>query len=142
MTRIDQYAISLRIDERPWGIFDTMSGGDSMAEEVKYSPGNMAPEVSLGGVKKTGNITLTKLYRLKAAGPEFPADHPRITALMNKVGRAKAEITKQPLDIDKMTFGKAIVYSGIVVRVMPPETDSNSSGPAMLEIEVSVSGDV
>ena len=135
--RTNQYRVLVAIDGEDWGTFDTFAGGEVSAEEVKYLPGGMEPEISLGGVTRTGNVTVTRLYRLKR-------DHARTRAVINRVGKLRAVVTKIPLDEDGNVFNASEndVYEGIVIRMTPPPTDSTANTPAFLEIEVSTAGGI
>jgi hypothetical protein len=44
------------------------------------------------------------------------------------------------MDIEGNVFGKPLVYNGRLKRVTPPEVDSEASGAALVEIEVTVDG--
>jgi hypothetical protein len=55
--------------------------------------------------------------------------------LIALAGRAIITVNKQPLDLNKVPYGRPLIYQGKVKTVTPPEHDSTSSDPAMLEIE-------
>lgn len=133
--RANQYSIAVSLDGDDLGIFDKMSGGMVNSEETKYPPGGMAPEVSLGGRVMTDNVTVSRLYDLNR-------DHLSIKHLMSRVGKGTVVVKKQPLDVDTNPFGEPIVYRGLLKSVKAPETDSESSSAALLEMEVSTAGTV
>lgn len=135
MSRQDQYAVSVAIDGQDTGVWDKMSGGEVDSEELKYRPGGMASQVSLGGSVTVGNVTLSRLYVLDR-------DHVSVKGWISRVGKAAVTVTKQPLDVDGNAFGQPIVYTGKLKRVTPPEHDSESNDAGMVEIEVSTSGSV
>lgn len=135
MSRMDQYSVSVEIDGHDEGVWDKMSGGEVDSEETKYKPGGMAMEVSLGGSRSVGNVTVSRLYVLDR-------DHPKVKTWMARAGRAPCKVSKQPLDTDGNVFGAPIVYTGKLKAVTPPEVDSESSDAALVEIEVSTSGTV
>jgi hypothetical protein len=128
-TRQDTYRVTVSVDGKSWDVWDKMSGGEVDSAEYKYKPGGMAPTVSLGGTKTTGNITVSRLYRLVR-------DHDHLQTLFNNVGRGGVVVKKQPLDIDGHAYGKPIVYTGILKTVTPPAVDSESTDPGMLEIVI------
>jgi hypothetical protein len=138
-TRQDTYSVHVHITPPgasapvDFGIWDKMSGGEVDSDETKYNPGGMAPPVSLGGRKNTGNVTYSRLYRLVR-------DHDHAQSFINWVGRARVTISKQPLDVEGNVYGTPIVYHGTLKRVTFPEVDSESSGAGMVEMEVTVEG--
>lgn len=135
MSRADQYNVTVAIDGVDDGTWDKMTGGEVDSEETKYKPGGMATALSLGGSQNVGNLTVSKLLRLDEV--------PKIKTWMQKAGKVPVVVTKQSLDVDGNVFGGAvIVYKGKLKRVSPPEVDSESSDPALVEIEVSTDGTV
>jgi hypothetical protein len=132
--RQDQWSNTVTIDGQSMGVWDTLSGGGSDSEETKYKPGGMQPEVSLGGSKSIGNLTLSRLCDR--------ADWGYMSSLMNKTGSAKCVVSRQPLDADGNPWGQPMVYGGILKAVMPGDTDSNSSGAQIWDIEISTEGSV
>lgn len=135
MSREDQYSVILSIDGVDYGVWDKMSGGGVESEEVKFRPGGMGSQISLGGSKAVSNITLSRLYSLTR-------DHPLVPTLMAKAGKGSCIVTKQPLDLDGLAVGIPLTYSGKLMNVTPPDHDSESSDPAMIELEISTDGSV
>jgi hypothetical protein len=135
MSTSRQYQVTVTIDGVDYGVWDTFSGGEVASEEVKYRPGGMAAQVSLGGSTTVENITVSRLYVLER-------DHVIVHQLMSRVGRADVTINKQPLDVNGAAFGRPLVYTGKLQRVMPPEHDSDSDDPAMIELEIGTNGSV
>lgn len=138
-TRSDTYMVNVQV-EHPrtgaminYGTWDKMTGGELGASASSYRPGGMAPPVSLGGVKTTTNVTVSRLYRLAR-------DHDVAQQLFDGVGRSKMVVTKQPLDIEGNTYGKPIVYHGTLDRVKTPDVDSESSSAGLIELEMVVEG--
>src|SRR5215831_3880085 len=134
-TREDTYKVTVDIDGIPWGVWDKMSGGEVDSDESKYYPGGMEDPISLGGRRTTGNVTVSRLYRLVR-------DHDNAQKLINAVGKAAVKITKTVMDIDGHVYNpsSAIVYNGILKRVTFPTVDSESSTAGMVEIEVTIGG--
>jgi hypothetical protein len=128
-TRSDTWSAHVTIAGKDWGIWDGAEGGEVDSEDGKFKPGNMQDEVSLGGSKTTGNMTMKRLYRLKR-------DHTQSQSLIDGAGRARVVIVKQPLDVEGIAFGKPFIYRGTLKRVKFPDHDSMSNDPGMLEIEV------
>lgn len=117
------------------GKWDTMTGGEAMSEESKYLPGGGEPERTYAGPQKTGNVVVSRWY-------DRTRDHQIVHALMGKVGRVICTVTKQPIDANRVPFGKALVYTGRLLRVTPPPVNSNETTVAMLEVEISTHGGV
>jgi hypothetical protein len=140
MSRQDQYNVTVVIvkgdETKRLGTFDKLSGGEIDSEEVKYRPGAMGPQITLGGYRNVGNLTVSRLY-------QFDRDHAIAGWLSDAVGKATVTVSKQPLDIDGNVTGKALVYSGgKLKRVQFPEHDSESSDAALVELEVSTGSTV
>jgi hypothetical protein len=133
--RKDQYDVRVVVDGVDLGTFDKLTGGDIDSEETTYKPGGMGARVSLGGSVNPQNVVVSVLYDLTRI-------HTIIHWLIGRVGKAKATISKQPLDVDGNAFGKAITYPARLKHVTPPEVDSESSDAALLELEFTVDGSV
>src|SRR5580765_3601646 len=138
-TRQDTHTINVSIVNpntgvmEDYGIWDKWSGGEVDSDETKYNPGAMAPPVSLGGRRTTGNVTISRLYRLHR-------DHLKVQKLLDAAGRSKAVIKRTPMDIRGNAFGHPIVYNATLKRVTPPDLDSEQSGAALLELEFTIDG--
>jgi hypothetical protein len=136
VSRQDQYNVTVSIDGMGnLGTWDKFEGGEVDSDEQKYSPGGMAPPVSLGGAVQMGNVTVSRLYVLER-------DHPVVHTLLSKVGIAQIRVSKQPLDVNKVPYGRPLVYTGKIKTVTPPEHDSTSSDPALIQIEFVPTGTV
>lgn len=131
--RRDQWGIFVSIDGRsigpPKDSWDVLTGGEADSDELKYRPGGMKPELSLGGSLTIGACVVSRIYLRER-------DHANVHWLIGRVGKGKVVVKKQPLDIDGNSYGNPIVTSGILKRVTTPEVDSNSTEAALLEIEV------
>lgn len=138
-TRQDTYVLNVQIahpvngNMLDYGTWDKMSGGEVAAGATQYHPGGMAPPISLGGRKTTGNVTVSRLYKLGR-------DHDVVDQILSSVGKSKMIITKQPLNIEGVRYGNPITYKGILDRCTPPEVDSESESAGMLELEMVVEG--
>lgn len=113
-----------------WGIWDTDDGGGKDSEESKYKEGGMGATIALSGDSEVENITLQRLYKMDR-------DHAKIGKLLGYVGRGVRFVyTKSALDADGHAVGNPIVYKGTFKRCTPPNTDSNSSDPALVSVEL------
>lgn len=133
--RQDQWSNTVTIDGAPVGVWDTFSGGDVEAEETKYRPGGMQPQVSLGGMTSVNNVTLARLLTRE----DWETMH---TLMSARVGKAAVTVARQPLDADGNPFGRPLIYTGVLNGVNPGDTDSNSSDAQTWTIVVSTEGNV
>jgi hypothetical protein len=132
--RMDQWSNTVVIDGRPFGVWDTLDGGESDSEETKYRPGGMKPQVSLGGSRSIGNLTLSRLL----SRPDWTYAR----SLMSRTGQAKCVVSRQPLDTDGNPWGTPLTYRGTLKTVTPGGSDSNSSDAQTWEIVISTEGSV
>lgn len=132
--RQDQWSNTVTINGRPMGVWDTLDGGESDSNETKYKPGGMQPEVSLGGSRSIGNLTLARLLSRQ--------DWDFMHQAMSNTGNWKCTVARQPLDTDGNPFGRPLTYRGTLKTVTPGATDSNSSDAQTWEIVVSTEGSV
>jgi hypothetical protein len=132
-TREDTWLISLSIDGRDLEVWDRWSGGEIDSDDSKYRPGGLAAEISLGGTRTVGNITLGRDY-------DYLRDHPLLPWLISKVGTGRASIGRQPLDLTGSPQGVPLTYTGTLKAVTPPDIDSMSNDAAILELEFSLDG--
>lgn len=134
MSRLDQYNVTVKVGTTNLGTFDKMTGGEIDSEELKYKPGAMQTEISLGGPVTVGNINVSRLYDLNR-------DHGLVPTIKAAVGKGSVVVTKQPLDINKTPFGSPIVYTGTLKQLKLPEPDSEGSGTAaLIELEITSTG--
>ena len=133
--RQDQWAVSVEVDGRDLGVFDTFEGGEVDSEETRYRPGGMAPPVSLGGAVTVANVTVAVLYDLARF-------HNLIHWLIGRAGKGAMVIRRKPLDVDGNVYGDPLTYRGVLKQVNPPAHDSESSDAARLELEMVPAGTV
>lgn len=132
-TREDTWLTSLSIDGVDLEVWDRWSGGEIDSDESKYRPGGMASEISLGGTRTVGNITVGRNY-------DYLRDHPRVPWLISRVGAGRGVLGRQPLDINGNPQGAPLTYTGTLKTVTPPDIDSTSNDPAILELEFTLDG--
>jgi hypothetical protein len=132
-TREDTWLITCAVDGRDLGVFDTKSGGELDSEEAKYKPGGMAAEISLGGSRTFGNLTIGRYCdRLR--------DWPTITWLHGRVGAGRVSIGITPLDPSGVRGGDPITYGGTLKTVNLPDIDSTGNDAAQIELECTIDG--
>lgn len=130
MSTQQQSLITVTVDGEPWGVFDTLSGGDTTAEPTKRRSGG-------GGMKSyaafgdSDDVTVGRVY-------ERERDHEKLRKARRRVGRAEMVVSEQPLDDDGAPWGKPTVYTGRLIGLAPGEADSNSSDVRMLELTAQI----
>jgi hypothetical protein len=132
-TREDTWLITCSVDGRDLGVFDTKSGGELDSEEAKYKPGGMAAEISLGGSRTYGNLTITRYA-------DYVRDWPLIKWLAGRVGSGRVAVGLTPLNANGERVGEPLVYGGTIKTVTPPDVDSTGTDAAMLTIEATIDG--
>jgi hypothetical protein len=138
-TRRDTFRVTLSIRgldgvHHDFGVWDKKSGGAIDSDIYKYKPGGMAKQVSLGGSKTIEDLTVSRLYR-------HMRDHLQLQNLINWTGKARVTVSQHVLDTDGNLFGAPIVWTGLLKTTTPPDHDSESTDPAMIELVISPDGD-
>jgi len=130
-----RFLVTATVGGRPLGGFQTFTGGETTAESVKDRPPGQEYEISLGGPKGIGNITVSRTF-------DPDRDDPALIAhLHGQVGRRdNSTIGKVPLDADMNPRGSGDTYRGTLIRFAPPEANSNSSDKGTIELEFEISG--
>jgi len=128
--RQDQERVTVRVDDIDLGVFQTFSGGGSAADDTKNRPGGMGPEESLGGPVSRDAFTVSRLYKLER-------DHGLFKVLDAKTGAGRVVAVRQKLNKDRSSFGDPTTYTGTLIKVAPPDHDSNASDRAEFTLEVS-----
>jgi|SRR5215831_4322725 len=132
--RKDQHRVTVSVDGRKLGVWDVLTGGETDSDELKYRPGGMGAQISLGGVVTVGQLIVARLYTLER-------DHATVHWLLGRVGKGRAVVNKAVLDPDGNAYGKPLVTKGTLKRVTPPEVDSNATGDAaIIEMEITPEG--
>lgn len=115
------------------GVCMTHEGGGVSGESTKIRPGADEAQVILANVKTFENVTLTQLYT--------DAIRAKRLWISDKVNKADAVASFQPLDADGNPFGSAEVCRGVLTRFTPPGSDANATGEgsaASCEYELAV----
>lgn len=120
MTTAQNMLITVVVDGRPLGVFDTFTGGEPSAEVTKSRPGGMVQEKSHAALPTFGDVTV---------GREL--DHQRdlelYRSLINRTGRAPVSVSKQLLDDGAAPVGRPLTYTGRLSAMTDPESDSASN---------------
>ena len=134
-TREDTWLITVALDDRDLGTFDTKSGGEIDSEESKYQPGGMAPEISLGGRTTIGNLTVGRYL-------DILRDWPLMKWIAGRVGKGRGSIGITPLDPNGVRAGDPIVYGGTLKTLTIPDLDSTGTDAALVEMEFTIDGQI
>lgn len=134
-TREDTWLVSVSLDNRDLGVWDTKSGGEIDSEEAKYSPGGMGPEISLGGRTTIGNLTVGRYL-------DTARDWPLMKWLAGRAGKGRGAIGITPLSINGERAGDPITYGGTLKTVTLPDIDSTGTDAALVELEFTVDGNI
>lgn len=129
-SRVDQESIHVVVDGDDLGIFQTFEGGAAVADDTKNRPGGMGQEESLGGPVSRDPFTVGRIYDLER-------DHLAMKRLDGKVGSAKGSVSRTKLDRNRNPIGSPISYTGILIKYVMPDADSNSSDRAEFQLEFS-----
>jgi hypothetical protein len=139
MRREDLYNVYLEIKGTDGKVVrfqcDKMTGAAAKGKDLKYRPANgLESQLSLGGPKSVDNTTITRLY-------DTTVD-PWIHWLYSQCSRAAVAVTRQPLDENGHPFGQALNFTGKLMDVTPPPTDSESDKAALIEFACSLESNV
>lgn len=118
------------------GEFDAMAGGGTTSESSKHTPGSSpSRRVAMGGPQDVEDVTVRRSF-------VRDRDHELARQLRRVSGLAEVIITRQPLGADRLPFGRPEVFTGVLQTVNYPEHDSESTDTSMLELVVTVDGEV
>jgi hypothetical protein len=131
--RQDQFKIHLSIEGVDYGEWDKCTGGESQANEIKYRPGGMQPEISLGGTVSVSDIIVERLY-------DISRDGANLNKFLAGNGRALCSVSRQPLDLNGHAVGTAIVWTGILKNVKLPDADGENNAAALVSLTISPNG--
>lgn len=123
--------LSVVVNNQPLGVFDTKTGGDALAKDIKHRPGGMGPELPYTSLPTYSTMTLSRVYQANR-------DHELVRSLIPLAGRVAASVTIQPLDAEGNAYGQARTASGWFLGVREPKIDSTSDAVQMYDIEMSV----
>ena len=127
MSTAQQSLVTVVVDGRPLGTFDTRTGGATTAEHAKHRPGGMVAQKAYASLPENDDVTVTRVY-------ERERDHVLARQLKTRAGRATASISEQPLGDDGAPWGKPTVSTGLLKSVNTGDVDSNSGEPRFLEL--------
>lgn len=133
MTTAQNMLITLVVDGRPLGVFDTFSGGEPSAEVQKSRPGGMGGERSHAALPTFGDVTVGREL-------DQQRDLELYRSLINRTGRAPVSASKQLLDENGAPVGRPLPYTGRLSGMTDPESDSNSNDLSMWQMTFVITG--
>jgi hypothetical protein len=113
------------------GVFDTLTGGDSVAPGAQYRSGGMGIQVSYTTLPKFSDIKITRVL-------DESVDWELIRTLKQQAGRVAGSVTVQPLDSDGNSYGNSQTSQGMFLGVGSIKVDSNSDTIQTYELTFSV----
>lgn len=120
MTSQQTSLITVAVNGTPLGVWDRRSGGASTAEVGKYRPGGMAAQKTRKGLPVADDLTVGREY-------EAERDAEIARWLRTISGTANVTVNSQPLDDNKVPFGKPTTWTGTLNSVDTGDEDSNSN---------------
>jgi hypothetical protein len=107
-----KFRVTVTIEGNDWGVWDKRTGGRLASNTTTYSPGGLAPQVTLVGNQTVDAVQLQRIY-------DLPRDHDNLQELFEADRRRTKCVVKQiPLDNDGNAWGGrgAIVWNRDRVR--------------------------
>lgn len=123
-----QYLVTVTVDGKNLGVFDSYSGGDAVSKSVKHRPGGMGTEKSYVSLPSYTTLTVSRVL-------ERQRDWELERSLIPKAGKVLGAVYVQPLDEDGNVWGSPLVYHCRFLGVKPPKVDSTSDNVAMWELD-------
>lgn len=131
MSSSQQALISVTVDGRPLGVFDTRTGGGTTSEVSKRRSGGMGPIKQYRSLPNYEDVTVSRVA-------ENERDHELARWLDTRVGRAEAVVSEQPLDENGSAWGRPRTWVGTLMAANPPGRDSESAEAVLYELVVQV----
>lgn len=129
MSTQSDFRVTVAVDGKPLGVWDTRSGGDVDSDIARRVTGE-GPKV-YHGRPNPAEVTVGRDY-------ERERDHEVARTLETRVGRAPMTVSEQPLDEDGNAWGKPKVWTGKLKSVNTGEYDSDGTDPRMIELTMVV----
>lgn len=126
------FTVSLTVDGKSFGVWDTATGGNVSAEVNKRRNGtSRGRRATLPGPRDYEDVSIAREF-------VYDRDHKAAAMLEALAGTGRAVVVRQPLDANRAPFGRPKTYTGVLQAVAYPDSDSDSSDTAMLECTIVV----
>lgn len=129
MGTVKDFYGTLSIDGEDFGAFDGFAGGAYDTGEQKYTPYD-GVQRTYADTKSTSNVTASRIYT--------PSRDGALVRRHEELREKPFVFTVQDKDADGNFQQNRPPYRGFVKMITPPDGDSNGTGIAMLQIELSV----
>ena len=125
MSTQSDYQVTVSVDGKPLGVWDTRSGGDTDSDIGSKNTGE--GRKLYHGRPNYADLTVSRDF-------ERERDHELSRTLERRAGRAPMTVSEQPLDEDGNAWGKPKVWTGKLKSVNTGEYDADSGDPRTLEL--------
>jgi hypothetical protein len=129
-SRVDTWITHVTVAGIYLGPWDQFSGGEVDSEEAKYRPAGFDSELSLGGRKTFGNVTVARYWDDWVNGFH--------KMMMRWAGQQRGLIMRYPFTSTWVQLGAPLTYGGTLKRVSPPDVDSMGGDVALIEAEFTI----
>ncbi len=119
MTLQQNRLITVTVDTRPLGVFQTFSGGEVTAAPTKRRSGGMGPIKQYKALPDYGDVTVTRDYEFR--------EREMYLWLVGRGGKGRMVVSDFLLDPNGQRFGAPATYTGILMTVTAPDADANST---------------
>lgn len=123
--------ISVEVNGQSLGVWNTATGGDSLATSAQYRSGGQRNMTSYRTLPKFSEITVTRVVDLSV-------DWELNRTIKSLAGGVPGSVTYQPLDSDGNAYGNSQTAVGMFLGVTQPKVDSNSEALQTYELHFSV----
>lgn len=124
--------VQVTLDGVDLGKWQTRSGGETEADMTSIYPGGGAAKQVLGGKRNVTEVTVSTHYRDDL--------RTRSKWIDSRVGLGSMSVSHTILDSNNVPLSST-VWTGILSGFNPPEADSDSNDPAMVELTMEPNGD-
>ena len=112
--------------------FDTFDGGEKQAEPTKSRSGASRQMKQYPVLGDYTDVTVSRVL-------ERERDHDLLIQLDRMAGWALGSVARQPMDIPTgLPWGKARLYSGMLMNVSPGASDINSTEKTMITLTLQI----
>jgi hypothetical protein len=127
MTLQQNSLVTVTVDGRPLGTFDTRSGGAPTGAVTKHRSGGMGPIKQHKGLPDYEDVTVTRYY-------DRVRDHDLFRWLVTRASKGEMVVSDYVLDENGQRFGRPVTFLGVLMSVPPPDSDANSTDVKMLTL--------